>query len=196
MLSFFFFCTKGIVLEVKSLFYPLESHEAYNDAYFWRWWDKRTKFSDLSSTKNQPGEWPKWKISMKKSMSLINGRICKSPQKFNFYVVASRPSVMQYCSIAMQYCITFFWVLQKYCNTFLKLKYWIIAILFLSEMYCNTFLRKENNLEQNMSPFWINKLWFLKRCISITIRAFYIYVEMILSLVIIFKNYSFYDWIL
>ena len=50
-------------MEVKSLFHPLESHEAYNDAYFWHVPDEEgddenpmTKFSDLSSTKNQPGE--------------------------------------------------------------------------------------------------------------------------------------------
>ena len=30
-----FFLLPGIVLEVKSLFHPLESHQAYNDVYYW-----------------------------------------------------------------------------------------------------------------------------------------------------------------
>ena len=33
-LSFLIFLS-GIVLDVKSLFHPLESHQAYNDVYYW-----------------------------------------------------------------------------------------------------------------------------------------------------------------
>ena len=101
---------------------------------------------------------------------------------------------MQYCNAILQY---FFRVLQKYCNTFLKLKYWTIAILFLSEKYCNTFWTKNNNLEQSLSPFWIKRLKIFKEIhVNNHKGIFHLLWNYFCLLVIILKNYSVYEWIL
>jgi hypothetical protein len=38
----------GIVLDVKSLFHPLESHQAYNDVYYWGVPDEKDEDEDVA----------------------------------------------------------------------------------------------------------------------------------------------------
>ena len=105
----------------------------------------------------------------------------------NFWTVASRPSVMQYCSIAMQYCNTFF----KYCKSIAILfKNWSIELLqdfFFEKTIAILFAEKKMNWQWILSPFWKNIQKFLKIIISISIMAVSISFKMILTIITIFK---------